>query len=216
MPFASASLSSETIFDLARRERLLEQLEVAAAEPGLWDDTARAQKTMQAVARARDDVQPYYDLKRRFEDNETMLALAQEEPAPDASAQEIGGELKQIVTELDALEVRTLLSGPYDGASAFLELKPGAGGTEACDWAAMMLRMYLRWAEDNGFKAEIVDEQPGEVAGISSATVRVDGHNAYGMLRSEHGVHRLVRISPFNANGKRQTAFAAVEISPEI
>jgi peptide chain release factor 2 len=189
---------------------------MASAEPGLWDDSARAQKTMQAVARARDDVQPYHELTRRLDDNAILMELAQSEDDPDIYESEIGAELAAIRKGLDDLEVRTLLSGPHDGASAFLELKPGAGGTEACDWAAMLLRMYLRWAEDNGFKAEIKDEQPGEVAGISSATVYIQGHNAYGLLRSEHGVHRLVRISPFNANGKRQTSFAAVEIVPEI
>jgi peptide chain release factor 2 len=212
----TASSSSETIFDIARREQKLEQLEVAASEPGLWDDPSRAQKTMQAVARARSEVSPYYDLGRRLEDNETLMALALDESDPDAYESEISGELDTIRLALDALEIRTLLSGPFDGASAILELKPGAGGTEACDWAAMLLRMYLRWADENGFKAEIKDELPGEVAGISSATVFIEGLNAYGMLRSEHGVHRLVRISPFNANGKRQTSFAAIEVMPQI
>jgi peptide chain release factor 2 len=191
-------------------------LEASAAEPDLWLDTARAQKTMQAVARAREEVEPFHVIAKRLDDNETLLALAQEESNPDVFEEEIAGEVKSLRDALDALEVRTLLSGPFDGASAILELKPGAGGTEACDWAAMLLRMYLRWAEENGCKAEIHDELPGDVAGISSATVFIEGRNAYGMLKSEHGVHRLVRISPFNANGKRQTSFAAVEVVPRI
>lgn len=212
----AASSSSEVIFDLPKREAELARLEAASADPDLWLDTAKAQKTMQAVARAREDVDPWYELNRRIEDNETLLAMAQEESEADAYAEEIASEVREIRAALDALEVRTLLSGPYDGASAILELKPGAGGTEACDWAAMLLRMYLRWAEENGFKAEIHDELPGDVAGISSATVFIEGRNAYGMLKSEHGVHRLVRISPFNANGKRQTSFAAIEVVPQI
>ncbi len=171
---------------------------------------------MQAVARAREEVLPWYELNRRAEDAATLLELAEGEDESEPYAAEIAGELSALRAALDALEVRTLLSGPHDQASAILELKPGAGGTEACDWASMLLRMYLRWAETNGFKAEIADELPGEVAGISSATVFVNGHNAYGMLRSEHGVHRLVRISPFNANGKRQTSFAAVEVVPQV
>ena len=171
---------------------------------------------MQALARARDEVLPVQELSRRVDDAATLLELAEAENDPESYTREIADELATIRTALDGLEIRTLLSGPHDRASAILELKPGAGGTEACDWAAMLLRMYLRWAERNGYKAEIADELPGEVAGISSATVFVTGPNAYGMLRSEHGVHRLVRISPFNANGKRQTSFAAVEVVPQI
>ena len=171
---------------------------------------------MQAVARARDEVEPWHNLRKRLDENDILLALAADEPDPETYEVEIAGEVQLLRAALAALEVRTLLSGPYDTASAILEIKPGAGGTEACDWAAMLLRMYLRWAEDNGFKAEIHDELPGDVAGISSATVFVEGQNAYGMLKSEHGVHRLVRISPFNANGKRQTSFAAIEVVPQI
>ncbi len=159
---------------------------------------------------------PWHDLDRRVDDAATLLELAQSEDDPETYEAEIAAELSGIKSALESLEVRILLSGPYDHASAILELKPGAGGTEACDWAAILLRMYLRWAERSGFQAEIADELPGEVAGISSATVFINGPNAYGMLRSEHGVHRLVRISPFNAGGKRQTSFAAVEIVPQI
>lgn len=204
------------IFDLARRERELEALEAAAAEPGLWDDAERAQRTMQQVARARDAVQPYYEIKQKIEDAGTLLELAEAESDGEAFEAEIRSELATVRERLDALEVRALLTGPYDHADAILELKPGAGGTDATDWAAMLLRMYLRWADERGFKAEIKDEQPGDVAGISSATVTIAGTNAYGLLRSEHGVHRLVRISPFNAGGKRQTSFAAVEVVPQV
>jgi peptide chain release factor 2 len=171
---------------------------------------------MQALARVKEDVQPFHNLKRRLDDNVTLLEMALAEPDGDAYEAEIKTEAAAIDAEIEQMEVRALLSGPHDAASAILELKPGAGGTEACDWAQMLLRMYLRWADEHGFKAEIKDELPGDVAGISSATVFVEGRNAYGLLRSEHGVHRLVRISPFNANGKRQTSFAAVEVAPQI
>lgn len=204
------------IFDLPKRERELAELEARAAEPDLWNDSQRAQETMRAVARARDGVTPYKELRGRYEDARTLLELAGSEPDGEQYADEIAAETTAIGQAIESLEVQTLLSGPHDTADAILELKPGAGGTDAADWAAMLLRMYLRWAERSGFKAELVSEQPGEVAGISSATVFITGANAYGMLRSEHGVHRLVRISPFNANGKRQTAFAAVEVMPQV
>ena len=204
------------IFDLTKRTKEITEYEAQAANPALWDDAEAAQKLMQAMSRAKEEVAPWHALNDKLIEAETLLELAQSEDGGEAFADEIAGELAVTAEGLDRLEVATLLSGPHDAASAFLELKPGAGGTEACDWAAMLLRMYLRWAEDAGYKAEIVDELPGDVAGISSATVRIEGRNAYGFLRSEHGVHRLVRISPFNANGKRQTSFAAVEVMPII
>ncbi|MBC8102093.1 MAG: peptide chain release factor 2 [Cytophagales bacterium] len=204
------------IFDLPKREQELARLEAEVAQPGLWDNPEKAQKTMQAVARARENVVPYKELTARYEDARTLLELAAAEEDGEAFADEISAELSAMRTLAEAMEVQTLLSGPHDAVNAILELKPGAGGTDACDWGAMLLRMYLRWAERSGFKAEIVSELPGDVAGISSATVFITGANAYGFLRSEHGVHRLVRISPFNANGKRQTSFVGVEVSPQI
>ena len=204
------------IFDIPKREKELDALEAASAEPGLWDNAERAQKTLREAARVRDQVEPYHKLRQRIEDAGTMLELAELEDDAETYEAEINNDLTGIIREIEALEVKALLTGPHDGADAILELKPGAGGTEACDWAAMLMRMYLRWAEKNGFKAEIEDEQPGDVAGISSARIFINGTNAYGLLRSEHGVHRLVRISPFNANGKRQTSFAAVEVMPQV
>ncbi|MDX1932137.1 MAG: peptide chain release factor 2 [Capsulimonadales bacterium] len=202
--------------DITQREKELALLEAQSEQPGLWDDTARAQAVMRKLSRVKLDVQPYRELVKRFEDAQVLLEMALAEKDGDQFEAEIEAELKGMLADVEAQEIKALLSGPHDAASAYLELKPGAGGTEACDWAQMLLRMYLRWAQDHGFKAEIVDELPGDVAGISSATVRVDGPNAYGFLKSEHGVHRLVRISPFNANGKRQTSFAAVEVAPQI
>jgi len=204
------------IFDLPKREKELAALEAAASEPGLWDNAERAQETLRAAARVRDSILPYREISSRYEDARTLLEMAEAETDGEQFEGEISAEITALKQAIEKLEVQTLLSGPNDSADAILELKPGAGGTEACDWAAMLLRMYLRWADQNGFKAEIMDELPGEVAGISSATVFISGTNAYGMLRSEHGVHRLVRISPFNANGKRQTSFAAVEVMPQV
>ncbi|WP_395143966.1 peptide chain release factor 2, partial [Armatimonas sp.] len=204
------------IFDLPRRNKEIAQLEALAGEPALWDDVARAQKTMQALAKAKEEVLPYLDLRRKLDDTLVLIEMAESDEDPEAYESEVRSETAAITAGMDKVENATLLSGPYDAHDAILEIKPGAGGTEACDWAAMLLRMYLRWAEANGFQAEVNEELPGEVAGISSATVFVTGRNAYGMLRSEHGVHRLVRISPYNANGKRQTSFAAVEVLPQI
>lgn len=209
-------MSWVVIFDIPKREKELDALEAASADPQLWDNTERAQKTLREAARVRDQVEPFHNLTRRVEDAAMLLELAEMESDADAYEAEISGDLQRMVREIESLEVKALLTGPYDGADAILELKPGAGGTDATDWAAMLLRMYLRWAEKNGFKAEIEEEQPGDVAGISSARVFITGTNAYGLLRSEHGVHRLVRISPFNANGKRQTSFAAVEVTPVV
>lgn len=204
------------IFDIAKREHELAELEVASSQPNLWDDAQKAQKIMQAVARVREDVVPYQELRQRLEDAATLLEMAELESDPDAYEAEIRGELAGMDDRIEQMEVRALLAGPYDKNSAILDLKAGAGGTDACDWAAMLLRMYLRWADEHGFKAEIDDELPGDVAGISSASVSITGNNVYGLLRSEHGVHRLVRISPFNASGKRQTSFAGVEVIPQI
>lgn len=171
---------------------------------------------MQRLAAAKAGVEPYYQLRQRAEDAATLIEMAEAEDEASAYEAEIKTEILALKEGIVALENATLLSGSYDSTDAILELKPGAGGTEACDWAQMLLRMYLRWAEKNGFTAEIHDELPGEVAGISAATVFISGPNAYGMMKSEHGVHRLVRISPFNAAGKRQTSFAAVEVLPKI
>jgi peptide chain release factor 2 len=171
---------------------------------------------MRDTAAVRDFVAPYHEMSRKVSDAQTLLEMADAEGEVEAYAGEIHSELSGIEEKVAVLEIKALLSGPHDRASAIIELKPGAGGTDACDWAQMLERMYLRWADEQGYKAEIASEQPGDVAGISSATIFVEGVNAYGMLRSEHGVHRLVRISPFNANGKRQTSFAAVEIMPQL
>ena len=171
---------------------------------------------MRDTAAVRDFVAPWHEMNRKLNDARTLLEMAEAEGEGEVYESEIRGELSGLPEQIAALEIRALLSGLHDASSAIVELKPGAGGTDACDWAEMLLRMYLRWADEHGYKAEVASELPGDVAGISSATIFIEGKNAYGMLRSEHGVHRLVRISPFNANGKRQTSFAAVEIMPQL
>lgn len=171
---------------------------------------------MQKLSGAKADLEPFDTLRSLIDDIVILYELANEVEDSDAYEPDVVKAIKEALKVLDSLEVKTLLAGMYDSVDAILEIKPGAGGTEACDWAAMLLRMYVRWADENGYKAEIHDELPGEVAGISFATVFVSGRNAYGFLKSEHGVHRLVRISPYNANGKRQTSFAAVEVMPQV
>jgi peptide chain release factor 2 len=171
---------------------------------------------MQRLAAAKAGVEPYYALTQRAEDAATLIEMAEAEGEAQAYAAELKTEIAALKAGIEALENATLLSGSYDSNDAILEIKPGAGGTDACDFGAMLLRMYLRWAEKSGFTATIHDELPGEVAGIGSATVFISGPNAYGMLKAEHGVHRVVRISPFNAAGKRQTAFVGVEVLPRI
>ena len=209
-------MSWVVIFDIPKRQQELESLESASADPTLWDDAGKAQKTLREAARVRDQVEPFHRLTQRVADAAMMVELAEGETDADSYVAEIAADLRKMVGEIESLEVKALLTGQYDGADAILEIDPGAGGTDSCDLAADMLRMYLRWAEKNGFKAEIDEEQPGDVAGISAARLFISGTNAYGLLRSESGTHRFVRISPFNANGKRQTSFVGVRVMPLI
>ena len=170
---------------------------------------------LQKLSGLKTDVGPAAETLKQIEDLGELIDLAGAEG--DASMQaELETELDNLQQAVDRLETATLLSGRYDSANAILTVNAGAGGTESCDWASMLLRMYLRWAEAKRYKVEILDEQPGEVAGIKSATVTIAGRNAYGLLRGEAGVHRLVRISPFDANKRRHTSFAAVDVIPEV
>src|SRR5437588_1616832 len=171
---------------------------------------------MQELNRLEAAVGPWQQVHRRLEDLQVLIELASEEENPESYEPEIERELEAIRTAWTGMEMADLLGGPHDAANAIMEINAGAGGTEACDWVAMLLRMYLRWAERRGMKAEVVDERPGEVAGLKSVTIEVQGHNAYGYLKAERGVHRLVRISPFDANKRRQTSFASVHVLPDI
>ena len=193
----------------------MEALEKASTAPDLWDDPERARGQMQRLADGKRQIETWRGLEARLDDAAALLELAQE--ADDAeSLREVGGEAAGVAADLAALEFELSFSGPYDDRDAILAIHAGAGGTESQDWAAMLQRMYLRWFERHGFDATVVDLAEGEEAGIKSATIEVRGRLAYGWLRSERGVHRLVRISPFDLTHSRHTSFALVEVMPEV
>ena len=198
----------------AARTRLVE-LEQEAGEPGLWDDPDRARGVTTELARVKDDVDLVDGLEGRLSDLETLRELAQEE-SDDSVESEIATGITALARELDGLELRALFTGEHDERDAICEVHSGAGGTDAQDWAEMLLRMYQRWAERRGFAVEIDEVQEGTGAGITSATFVVKGRYAYGMLEGERGVHRLIRISPFDANARRQTAFASFDCVPAL
>ena len=187
--------------------------------PDFWDNRERAQAVVEEVSRLRSLVNPFLELEREAEDFEVLQQLAEEEA--DATQRsnaerEVAAEHARLVRKLEDFELRQFLSGPNDRANAFLTIHSGAGGTESCDWADMLLRMYQRWIERNGYKSQTIDIQTGDEVGIKSATFLVTGENAYGYLAVERGVHRLVRISPFDSNKRRHTSFASVDVVPEI
>lgn len=183
--------------------------------PDFWNDPVASQNKMKELKSLKDDVQVYGELKNRYEDIETMLEMGYEENDPELIP-EIRQMLDELIATYEKTHMKTLLSGEFDADNAILSLHAGAGGTESCDWAQMLFRMYSRWADKHGFTLEVLDSLDGEEAGIKSITFQVNGNNAYGYLKSEKGVHRLVRISPFNAAGKRQTSFVSCDVMPDI
>lgn len=183
--------------------------------PGYWDDADASRKGMSELKALKDALEEYAQLKQQYEDIETMIEMGCEEPDP-ALVPEVEEMLATFREQFENARMKTLLYEEYDKDSAILSLHAGAGGTESCDWVSMLYRMYMRWAERKGFETEVIDWLDGEEAGIKSVTVEIKGMNAYGYLKSEHGVHRLVRISPFNAAGKRQTSFASCDVMPDI
>ena len=204
-----------TVFDvpaLNARQRDLEQL---AAQPDFWDDQQNAQKQMRRLDEVKAQLQQLADWRSSIDDAQATLELYDLEPDEDILNEAQGG-LNDLRAGLDRWELERLLSGEYDKEGAVLTINAGAGGTDAQDWAQMLLRMYTRWAEDHGMKVSVDELSEGEEAGIKSATIEVEGRYAYGYLRNEKGTHRLVRISPFNANDKRQTSFAGIEVMPKI
>ena len=182
--------------------------------PDFWDDAEVSQKKMKELKDMKDDMETYQNLVTQMEDMETMIEMGYEENDP-ALIPEIQEMLDEFQKDFDNIRIKTLLSGEYDSENAIIKLNAGAGGTEACDWCGMLYRMYSRWADKKGFTLEVLDYLDGDEAGIKSVTFQVNGTNAYGYLKSEKGVHRLVRISPFNAAGKRQTSFVC-QISRRI
>nr|WP_264470144.1 peptide chain release factor 2 [Anaerostipes caccae] len=200
---------------LEEKKERIEQLELDMEAPGFWEDLEESQKVVREVKGLKDQVEGYEGLKGQFEDIETLIEMASEEEDEELAA-ETQEAFAEFETAYENLRISTLLSGEYDKNNAILSLHAGAGGTESCDWAGMLYRMYTRWAGKKGFETKVIDYLDGDEAGIKSVTVEIKGENAYGYLRSERGVHRLVRISPFNAAGKRQTSFASCDVMPEI
>ena len=183
--------------------------------PGFWDDPERSNQKMKELKNLKDTVGECDKLSTQYDDILTLIDMGYEEN-DESLIPEIRRELDEFIREFDELRIGTLLSGEYDKNNAILKLNAGAGGTESCDWCGMLYRMYTRWAERKGFTIEVLDYLDGDEAGIKSVTFQVNGLNAYGYLKSEKGVHRLVRISPFNAQGKRQTSFVSLDVMPDI
>ena len=193
----------------------VEELEEKAAMPGFWNDLENSQKIVTKTKQLKDTLAEYDGLVREYDDAATLIEIAQEEE-DESLAEEIRAGCERPQAKLEEMKLATLLTGPYDSNNAILTFHAGAGGTEAQDWAQMLYRMYTRWAERHGFTYKLLDYLEGDEAGVKSASVLVNGHNAYGFLKSENGVHRLVRVSPFDASGRRHTSFASLEVIPEI
>lgn len=209
-------------FDPDKVSKEIEGLARQSESPGFWDDRETAQTVMQDKKRLEEKMKRFAALGQTLEDLEVLIALAEEEgaapgtPEGDQMAEEITAEYDKFVRGAEAFRIEILLNGEYDINNAILTVHAGSGGTDAQDWAGLLLRMYTRWGESRGFKVKIVDMQDNEEGGISRATIIVEGSNAYGYLKTEKGVHRLVRISPFDSSGRRHTSFAAVEVMPEM
>ncbi len=203
------------VFDLPRLRNELEELERESAQPGFWNNAQLATKVGRRKASIEREMSRITDFERQQADLEATLELVGEEDDPDLQFELTQG-IQELETVLDQLHTEQLLSGDHDANSAILGVNPGAGGTESQDWAQMLMRMFVRWAEQRGFKVSTIDLQPGDEAGIKSVTLSIEGEYAYGYLKSEAGVHRLVRISPFDANKRRHTSFAAVSVCPEL
>ncbi|WP_255600420.1 peptide chain release factor 2 [Lysinibacillus sp. K60] len=201
--------------DLENKEARIQELDEMMLEPGFWDDQQGAQVIINEGNGLKAIVNEYKDLVETHENLDMTLELLREEP-DDELQEELGKELAEFQQKMADFELQLLLSGPYDQNNAILELHPGAGGTESQDWGSMLLRMYTRWAEKRGFKVETVDYLPGDEAGIKSVTLSIKGHNAFGYLQAEKGVHRLVRISPFDSSGRRHTSFVSCDVMPEF
>ena len=201
--------------DLENKERRITELDKSMEEPGFWDDPERSTKTVREAKNLKDTVDGYKHLEQQYEDIQVMIEMGYEEN-DESLIPEIQQMLDDFESTYDGIRMKTLLSGEYDKCNAILRLNAGAGGTESCDWASMLFRMYSKWADKKGFTLEVLDSLDGDEAGIKSITFQVNGENAYGYLKSEKGVHRLVRISPFNAAGKRQTSFVSCDVMPDI
>jgi len=202
-------------FDLANKKLRVEDINKIMADPDFWDDMEKAQNITKELTNLKNVIEEYNRLETEYEDVATLIQIGYEENE-ESLIPEIEESLNRFIEDLEELKLKTLLSEEYDRYNAILTLHAGAGGTESCDWASMLCRMYQRWAEKRGFTSTILDFLDGEEAGLKSVTIEISGENAYGYLKSERGVHRLVRISPFNAAGKRQTSFVSCDVMPDI
>ncbi|MBW1836287.1 MAG: peptide chain release factor 2 [Deltaproteobacteria bacterium] len=203
------------MFDLAGKENRLKELEALIAQKGFWDNPEKTPSVLKERTMLSEKIESFKSIYKDFEENEILLDLAIEESDADA-LEEVAQQVRTIDARIKKLALELMLDGVDDQNNAIVSINAGAGGTEAQDWAEMLFRMYLRWSERKGFKTDIIDFQPGDEAGIKGVTFTAGGENAYGYLKSETGVHRLVRISPFNASGKRHTSFASVFVYPEL
>jgi len=201
--------------DVESAEQEIKRMESETAQDGFWNDLTRSQQVTQRLKQLQNKVARQKQLLTKWEDLKTICEMGQEED-DDTLLPELKDEYEKLVEKVAETRLTTLLSGEYDANNAILSFHPGAGGTEAQDWASMLYRMYTRWAERHDFKYTVLNYEDGDEAGIKAATISIEGENAYGLLRSENGVHRLVRVSPFDANARRQTSFAAVEVMPEL
>ncbi len=203
------------LFELAKKRERIAQLEAQLSKPDVWSDGDMAVALQQEEGRLRSEIEEYDRLEKEVAEARDLAAVVDEEEDPQL-AEDLRRHLQQLETAVESAEMKALLSGPHDGQDAILTITPGAGGTDAQDWAEMLARMYRRWAESKGFQFEVLDYGPGEAAGLKRVTALVRGPYAYGFLKTEHGVHRLVRLSPFDANHRRHTSFAAVDVIPDV
>ncbi len=201
--------------DLENKSNRIDELSRKMEEPDFWNDPESSAKQSKELGSLKDDVNTYNKLEGQFEDMFGLIEMANEEN-DETMLEDIRAEYADFTESYETLRLKTLLSGEYDKKNAILRLNAGAGGTESCDWCGMLFRMYSRWAERHGFQIEVLDSLDGDEAGLKSATFQINGENAYGYMKSEKGVHRLVRISPFNAQGKRQTSFVSLDVMPEL
>ncbi len=201
--------------DLESKANRIEELSRLMEEPDFWNDPEKSQKQSQELGNLKDDVNSFDSLEKKYDDMLELIDIANEEN-DESMVDEIKSDFDMFRESFEKIRIKTLLSDEYDNTNAIMKLNAGAGGTESCDWCAMLYRMYSRWAERHGFTIEELDMLEGDEAGIKSVTFQINGENAYGYMKSEKGVHRLVRISPFNAQGKRQTSFVSLDVMPDI
>lgn len=202
-------------FDIDKKKEELKSLQNETEDPSFWTNRDKKDQVLSEISNKKESIDKIESMKKKIQDNLEILELLETENDEDLATQ-VATEIKKLPSEIEQLNLLVLLSGPYDNNNCILDIHSGAGGTEACDWALMLYRMYTRWCEKKNYKVEVLDYQDGEEAGIKSASLLIKGYNAYGYLKNEKGVHRLVRLSPFDSNNRRHTSFASIEVTPEI